>query len=780
MRRLTGSEGQEIESSEIRSYIVADTADDSKQFEVEPERLFRVRNILSKAVIRTIIKDSATKDTFLGAPWIVHEQLALEFNISTVPPEDIWDAETKTFRRKKKAAPRRISGMAPKLSRPKFPVEDTEVPLYVSRKAHPEMETSAVPLPKSEFTVPAEIIPDMLYIWSFLFVYAQPLGLFPFSFDEFERAMKQDEYPLSPIISDLHVVLMKNAAEKTSATVARLTKQGVKPKKILAKSIPKIKSDTSMVVDEPVADLTADAVSQATVDTEEATAQLAEEEEVEMNDLPPEDNQMVNMMDYSYMGMWWRWKITDESWINSLVALLFHLATVRDFPSLPDIIRILTKEEPVLDSLTGRLFLPSATPWKDTELIDRYLDLELSHKIDILAFLISESVVDSAVIHRYIDSASLEWLELRKERRELEGNKKVKLEEHKQLDKEMIPIPEDASAVDGKDEKKKEPVITVNEEDDDEIPGATDAEEDSGDEEIEEEEDSEELKDLKVKLLELEANDGPRQEKMRLQTQIREIEDGIHQTKLEAARALARERNAKSREKRKLDSEMEKIEIRELELDRAIRTSAGCLRVKPLGMDRFWNKYWWLDGYGSGVLGVLEYGFVGPKASTIAYGTGKIWVEGAGKLDCLGYVSGGANGMLPGKRRRAVANDADSRWCDPFVTIPEGFEDRLPGEGMGENWLKEGEFKYYDEVEHVDELLCWLNPKGVREQILKMNLSKYYDQITHGMQKRKEDQQKITETMDQIQQQMDKPHRGRPKSTKAIDTHLYYKNRWAF
>ncbi len=93
------------------------------------------------------------------------------------------DADTGTFKRKKKlsktcdaSSGSKIQQLS-KLPKPKYPIEDSELPIY-SRKAHPEMETSAVPKPKNEYTIREDDMPKFISVWTALFVYAYFIYLF--------------------------------------------------------------------------------------------------------------------------------------------------------------------------------------------------------------------------------------------------------------------------------------------------------------------------------------------------------------------------------------------------------------------------------------------------------------------------------------------------------------------------------------------------------------------------------------------------------------------------
>eukprot|EP00158_Paraphelidium_tribonemae_P009329 Partr_v1_DN28834_c0_g1_i2_m32916 putative DDT domain protein len=712
------SDGAEIPA--VFKYTVSDVVGDNRAgktqlIEADASKLSRARNAISKAVLKPFLKESTSRETFIGAPWIVREDLSTQFNISTIPPPDIWDAEKKEFRRRKK--PSRSTGGKPlsdpaKLPKPKFPVEDSEVPIYVRNNSHPEMETSAVPLPKCEFKVSAALVPSMIHIWSFLYSYADPLALFPFSFDDFELAVLHSEVPVNPLLTEIHKCLLDLATKATAEMLAKLSKAGVKVGKLIAKSssIAKSKQDVAEDASDVHMSDAGGHMANGSAESHDELHDVDNEQETEGDNMGREDNLIVNIMDYSYVGAWWKWKVNDESWISSVLALLFHQATVRDFPTLPDIIHGLTGESPILDTVTGRLFLQSKYPWKNGDLLERYCELDVSHKLDILSFIISESVVHSNAIRKFIENCTTQLQDLKKEKRELDMKQKEMREEHRALENQSMETDDDQPVPDKAEDHQ------IAEEDDEEGVAEVEESDYSSDEEDEAEDSNDaRLQELKEKLERFENDEitVSRQEKVRMQTEIRELEESQRRERLAAARAAAREKNAENRarlnQKKKLDSAMAAVLSRNAELDRGIRTMSGCLRLKPLGRDRFWNNYWWFDGYGSSVPVVYEHD-VEVSAHKInqmlKFGSGRLWVEGSGNVDYLGQVSGGAGGGFR-RRKRVVAVDApkpvikEAEDIDAFVTIPRGYADMTPGQAIGKNWLSEGEWRYYDDIDQV-------------------------------------------------------------------------------
>lgn len=106
-------------------------------------------------------------------------------------------------------------------------------------------------------------------------------------------------------------------------------------------------------------------------------------------------------------------------------------------------------------------------------------------------------------------------------------------------------------------------------------------------------------------------------------------------------------------------------------LDREFRKQIHYPRSKPLGVDRFCNKVWWLDGFGSS--GLVKGEGAGRQ---VIWGTGRIFVQG-GKEE---------------ERRR---------WAERVGVGMEEVEERREREEGKEGRLGEGEWAVYEDPEEV-------------------------------------------------------------------------------
>ncbi|KAH7408643.1 ALG6, ALG8 glycosyltransferase family-domain-containing protein [Phaeosphaeria sp. MPI-PUGE-AT-0046c] len=175
------------------------------------------------------------------------------------------------------------------------------------------------------------------------------------------------------------------------------------------------------------------------------------------------------------------------------------------------------------------------------------------------------------------------------------------------------------------------------------------------------------------------------------------------------------EKTKKQKEWEKLlDSiEKKKAELRECEaqineLDDDLRETL-VHRSKVLGKDRFLNKYYWFEHNG------MPFGGV-PTSSTAEYGyaNGRLWVQGPDEYELQGSLE-----------EPAVSQDRKRFGFD----IPQ----RKKREEGDTHLTKSTEWAYYDEPEDLDQLLAWLDERGVREKALRKELHAFREKIAEYM-----------------------------------------------
>jgi bromodomain adjacent to zinc finger domain protein 1A len=165
------------------------------------------------------------------------------------------------------------------------------------------------------------------------------------------------------------------------------------------------------------------------------------------------------------------------------------------------------------------------------------------------------------------------------------------------------------------------------------------------------------------------------------------------------ARIKAAELRSAMAERRRFDEDLNKTERRLEGIEREFRQLFGIGRTRHMGKDRFFNRYWWLDGMGIGHLIT--------SSGAASYGTGRVFVQGPSEYDLL--VIAGKGGVVQARQKEEDGSDGT---------------------------LGPGEWGIYSEPQDVEELVAWLNVKGHRELALKNVLTKWLDNILSGVKRR--------------------------------------------
>ncbi len=194
--------------------------------------------------------------------------------------------------------------------------------------------------------------------------------------------------------------------------------------------------------------------------------------------------------------------------------------------------------------------------------------------------------------------------------------------------------------------------------------------------------------------------------------------DEARKEKAKKAKAEA-EKTKKQKEWEKLlnaidkkKDELKECEANINELDDDLRETL-VHRSKVLGKDRFLNKYYWFEHNG------MPYGGV-PNSSTAEYGyaNGRIWVQGPDEYE-----------LQPNLAEPALSQDMERFG----FTIPQ----RKKKEEGSTHLSKSTEWAFYDDPEDIDELLVWLDERGLRERALRKELQSFRDRIAEYMVKMK-------------------------------------------
>ncbi|PWN27366.1 hypothetical protein BDZ90DRAFT_279725 [Jaminaea rosea] len=443
-------------------------------------------------------------------------------------------------------------------------------------------------------------------------------------------------------------------------------------------------------------------------------------------------------------------KLDDDrrQWEQSLVGILAKRATAESMPRQMAILSHMTgKEHP--DGLIDGAFIGAtySTPK------ERYPAIAFADKVAAIHFLCDLAVMTRA-IKSFFDECEVALTELRKERVELSRQRKRIIEERAAAEKKEEEANgegegegEESKAEGDADETgevaeengngngaaseepessarrkkaqgrpkgskaKKMPTPQPDEEDagdgdeseQDELESSPEPDADSNASAAAEEEDEEDASPSKSGARTLGSRQAAILEKKR---QRKEAE-------AERQRELARQRQeqkAKTLENKRAQAERlrweeeeDRITRREEAIDLEFRRHHLAPRLRPLGKDRFHDRYWWFDGVGNQNLVGLD--------DQVLYGAGRLFVQGASREDwAAACVDRSHKAML--KRRQ---------------------------EEHGECILEHDEWAVYDDPEQVEQLIAWLRNKGNRENAFKRQLATFRGYLGPGMQKRLED-----------------------------------------
>ncbi|KAM5446467.1 putative dolichyl-P-Glc:Glc1Man9GlcNAc2-PP-dolichol alpha-1,3-glucosyltransferase [Microsporum audouinii] len=167
---------------------------------------------------------------------------------------------------------------------------------------------------------------------------------------------------------------------------------------------------------------------------------------------------------------------------------------------------------------------------------------------------------------------------------------------------------------------------------------------------------------------------------------------------------------------KKIEEEKSKVASIESEiavLDNDLR-EADCPRTRVLGKDRFWNRYYWFERNGMPYEGL-------PDSSTAAasYANGRLWVQGPDEMEREGFID--------------VPEEVSQEYMQRFGTTVakrKRAEEGSPGVSSAQEW------GYYDTPEDLDKLMEWLDTRGVRELKLHKELKLQRNNIAKYMENR--------------------------------------------
>ncbi|KAI9362262.1 ATP-utilizing chromatin assembly and remodelling N-terminal-domain-containing protein [Pilaira anomala] len=712
-------------------------------------KLKRDRLAFSKNLLKKFIKEYTIKDSYIGAPWNIRPDTAKRFGIDTKLPHDLQIAKEIAYSKSRKKRTEAASASALSSttslnhtnaqeeeedqsilmdarrieSTLKYPMEDLNVPIYrrdpsgsgqiidmtAGTKGH-AMDvlnpTGGMPLRpepnRHRTTVPEASYGAFLMVWSFLGVFSHPLKLSPFTLDDFENALHHHSPTTLLIESNIAllnaIIKQRDRLKKESLGHGSTAVQAMHS--LYGTGYQACRTNTSV----PLPFIKETSPTSSSDLSEEEEEEEEEDETVWRSSRSTMIQHKISergcgSKEVEEIGLNWDHGTIDTEeerlgWEDILIGFMNQLAPVE---SLLDIDRILSLLVPRLGS----------------NLEDReraYVELSLSDKIKIFE-LLSSVANESYVVKSYMEECQEQMTELRKQKIELSRERRRIHAERREMEDKQ-----------NEENHTQNPDTAVSDSESDDDSNASDNDEDSA------------LLKAQRKAEQLSRHES-RQATMKRRQQEREEREAkrlkLHHLQREEARVRHQEQKLRNEARKRLDEDERILHKKEEHVERDMR-KYSTHRIKPLGRDKFYNRYYYLDDIGG----------------TLMHGSGKLFVQCPSDTDLLN---------LKERDQKDCTADHPTLPCGrgggvKFVT------ELLIGQGM----KKEAEYlasrlKYlehpndtqepvnewwesYDEPEDLKNLLAWLNPKGVREFILKRELEKQLTNLSNGMKKRVSDQ----------------------------------------
>ncbi|KAG0282898.1 hypothetical protein BGZ96_012730 [Linnemannia gamsii] len=732
---------------------------------VDCSLLSRERLAFNKNIIRKYVRECSAKESYIGAPWMVKSSLAKRYGIETKLPADLQVARESAFTKLKKRKggvdPAPALAAAKKLKkevaeRPvkeglgevavsvevkptiKYPIEDLD--LEPGSIKEDEDSLLARPVPVKDRSVPQDSFEALVMSWQFMNSFSTPLKLSPFGMKDFEDSLAHTdtEHP-SVMVAEYHSTLMNAIIQDRLKGIARPI-LAVPGGSVPNPSQTREERENSVMTDD----------DESMVDDGDMSVG-GHDEYIQRRKLAhrPINERVV------IVGQGWDEKVVPASrqgWEAVLVGLINELGS---FEAIPNVDRILNH------------LVPNETSLKD-DVEQLYPSLPYEDKVSILVFLV-ETAAGTSVVRHYMEECRQNLKDLRLQKFDINKDRRQLQSEWAEFER-MEATDNKNAALEKASEEQRSAASTPEPSQD----GDSDTHGVNGD---------------------LSRSES-RQEKLKRQQMEREQQENRRNQDLLRQRALLKAKSAEQKlrydARKKLSDRESALNRKEEQIDRDSRRY-GIARVRPLGKDRFYNRYWYFDGitmdHGTDRLYVQSPSFLDLEVMRTSGDKNQILkrqkIEGpAGGLDELMRLHDQeiANGLvleraarerkLVLEKERALDTDDEDDKDPKARGVVNGHNNHQ--EQVDESLLVQHiptHWSYYDEPEQVDNLLRWLNSKGIREKALQTAINNNYDLIVGGMQRRHQD-------LVSILQKEQNRRSTRTKTVMASEGYLGYLNRF--
>ncbi|XP_044717539.1 williams-Beuren syndrome DDT (WSD), d-TOX E motif domain-containing protein [Hirsutella rhossiliensis] len=744
----------------VTRYLV-NVKDSEEETMVTDEHICRDRGVFTKSMLRSFIKKTVIREAWTGAPWLVKHDYAGQYHIDTrVPPHLRYDTkvqERRQLQAQKRAPPYEVNGHgsalhsgpvrlpelkpAPKNHKgkqgqhgskglkwplnmsvngangagypssnadnqggnargatppppppppPKYPIEDLQLepkegsvrpPLKFLCRDPPVDVEGCGPMYDQ---IDMASVGALLETWDTLNVYCEIFRLDSFTFDDFIEAMSvSSERVHVQLFEEVHCAVLKVLVDserdggKVQITLPKLEEEDSDGEE------GESEADNTEPTPEPELKPTGRATrsSLAKLEAERLAAEAAAAEEESLRaELESRHRAEELLKEYDWIEHLRQRDFAKGGWQRIIVGLLHQLSKNE-------------RREKACEELLLQLVPPNTSPTQDA-VQQTYASLSINYRVQALQILCMLTMETKAV-RGYMEDCSETMTKYRKDRIEWQRQRKQAMEDLRQLNEERRALmPDNSPTGELNPSVKKEEDVKMIEVNESQIEKEADAE---GSDE-----------------------DNNKSQKKRR---------GRGQSDKQRKRDEERERKSREKEKEreklkqynKVVKEIQKKEdiIKGCESEIAVIENdlreADCPRTRVLGKDRFWNRYYWFERNGMPYAGL-------PNSSTAyaEYANGCIWVQGPDELEREGYID-------------VPAELQDEHKTKFNMTIPE----RKAMEEGGMSVFNARQWGYICEPEDVDQLIRWLDPRGINELKLRKELLNYKDKMAAHMEKRK-------------------------------------------
>ncbi|KAL9080617.1 MAG: hypothetical protein Q9157_000672 [Trypethelium eluteriae] len=578
--------------------------------------------------------------------------------------------------------------MPPPPPPPKGPLDDLDVAPKRSATTRPQLKFWVKPKNAQRDSDIKTIFEDsglamrsigpLLETWNTLNVLCEPFLLDSFNLDDFVDAMSlPSDVGECELLDELHCAVLSLLVDESGQVKV---------------SLPEFQEDSEEEDEDSEADDSAESTTLPDAPARSTRSSLAKQEAAALAEEKARDSPASKSPKHRAAEM-----LTDQGWVERAAAREFDEGGWQTI--LVGIIHQLSLQPSLKEDC--EVILAHLAPMDEQATAEtaqkQYATLDVNLRVAILQ-MITILAPSTQAVRDYLEECSEEMTQMRKDKIEQQRKKKPLIEELTSLDqKRKILLPSNMPDSDTEDTKLEPTDVDL------QAPGATDQEELNG---------VDDSSDEEPPTRSLRRNSGRALDRKR-----KREEDLARKEKEKKDKETAKTSKQSAEFKKVLrDIEKKKTEIKECEdaiadLDNDLR-EANCQRTRPLGRDRFWNRYWWFERNGMPFAGM-------PDSSTSAcgYANGRIWVQGPAPEEREGFLE------LP-KGEAATYEAAHG------VSLVEREERDC---GVGSQLWDAGEWGYYDDPEALDALIGWLDERGKRERELRKELQSWRDQIATQM-----------------------------------------------